>query len=58
MTKQEILAELTKSGEILNFRRTPTWEKAFEAYNKANPNDRKNPSCGHCFRAVSAWLKA
>jgi hypothetical protein len=58
MDKATILAELTKSGEITVFRRSPMWEKAFDAYNLVHPNDKKSPSCGHCFRAVSAWLKA
>lgn len=57
MSKAEILADLTKSGEISVFRRSPTWEKAFKLYNDTNKT-HKNPSCGSCFRDVLAWLKS
>jgi hypothetical protein len=56
MTKQEALQAVTSEGSIGKFSRTPAWEKAFEAYNKAN-NDNKRPSCGSCFRAVLAWMR-
>ncbi len=57
MSKSEILAELTANGQISVFRRSPSWEKAFELYNKQN-NTRRNLNCGSCFRDVLAWLKA
>ncbi len=57
MSKAEILAELTTNGQISVFRRSPSWEKAFDLYNKQN-NTHKNPNCGSCFRDVLAWLRA
>jgi len=57
MSKQEILAELTANGQVSVFRRSPSWEKAFELYNKVH-GVRKNPSCGSCFREVLAWLRS
>lgn len=57
MDKASILAELTKSGEISVFRRSPTWEKAFELYNKTT-GERLSPNCSSCFKKVSAWLRA
>lgn len=56
MTKSEALEAVKAEGSIGRFSRTPAWEKAFEAYNKAN-NDNKRPSCGSCFRAVLAWMR-
>lgn len=57
MTKAEALAALNASGEIGRFSRTPTWEKAFELYNQATGQNLQ-PSCGSCFRTVTAWLKS
>jgi hypothetical protein len=57
MDKSSILSELTKSGEVSIFRRSPTWEKAFKLYNDTHKTN-KNPSCGSCFREVLAWLRA
>lgn len=57
MTKSEILAELTRTGEVSRFSRTQTWEKAFNLYNENNPRDKKSPNCGHCFRTVLGWLQ-
>lgn len=57
MGKVEILAELTANGQITIFRRSPSWEKAFDLYNKVH-SSRKNPNCGSCFRDVLAWLRA
>lgn len=56
MDKTTILAELTNSGEISVFRRSPTWEKAFKLYNDTHKT-HKNPNCGSCFRDVLAWLR-
>ena len=56
MSKAEILSALTASGEVSVFRRTLTWEKAFELYNTANKTS-KRPSCGSCFRDVLSWLR-
>lgn len=56
MDKASILAELTKSGEISVFRRSPTWEKAFKLYNDTMKS-HKNMNCGSCFRDVLAWLR-
>lgn len=56
MDKASILNELTKSGEVLIFRRSPTWEKAFKLYNDTNKS-HKNMNCGSCFREVLAWLR-
>lgn len=56
MTKAEILAELKRSGEISLFRRSPTWEKAFELHNKTT-GQHKKMSCGSCYRDVIAWLQ-
>ncbi len=57
MTKAEILAALTASGEINTFRSTPTWIKAFELYN-ATHGGHKSMSCGSCYREVKAWLQS
>jgi hypothetical protein len=57
MTKQEILQELTANGNVNRFSRTPSWEKAFDAYNLANPKDKRRLGCGSCYRDVLAWLK-
>ena len=56
MNKTEILADLTKSGEVSVFRRSPTWEKAFKLYNDTNKG-HKNMNCGSCFREVLSWLR-
>lgn len=56
MDKTTILAELTNSGEISVFRRSPTWEKAFKLYNDTHKT-HKNANCGSCFRDVLAWLR-
>jgi len=56
MDKAALLAELTGNGNINTFQRTPSWDKAFEAYNKAN-KEHLRASCGSCFRKVKAWLQ-
>lgn len=57
MTKQDILSELTKTGEVSVFRRSDNWEKAFKLYNDTTKS-HKNMNCGSCFRDVLAWLRA
>lgn len=56
MDKAAILAELRGNGQIDRYSRTPSWEKAFELFNKTN-NKKLRPSCGSCFREVKAWLQ-
>lgn len=58
MSKSEALAAVTAEGSINRLKRTPAWEKAFEAYNQAHPSDKKNMKCGHCFRTVAKWLQS
>lgn len=60
MTKAEVLTKLKASGAFDKFQRDSggLWDQAFKLYNEANPRDKKSPSCGHCFRAVSAWLQS
>lgn len=57
MDKQMILAELTTNGNVSVFRRSQSWEKAFELYNKENKS-HKNMNCGTCFRDVLTWLRS
>lgn len=57
MEKAQILAELTANGQVSSFRSTPSWQKAFDAYNAAHPSNRKRMGCGSCYRDVLAWLK-
>lgn len=57
MSNKEALQAVTAEGSISKFSRTPAWEKAFNSYNEANPNDKKSPSCGHCFRTVLRWMQ-
>lgn len=57
MTKAEALSALEASGDITKHSRTPNWEKAFELYNKATGQNLR-PSCGSCFRSVTAWLRS
>lgn len=57
MDKAALLAELTGNGNISTFQRTPSWDKAFEAYNKAN-KEHLRPSCSSCFRKVKAWIQS
>jgi hypothetical protein len=57
MGKAEILAELTANGQVSVFRRSFSWEKAFELYNKEN-KAHKNMNCGTCFRDVLTWLRS
>lgn len=60
MTKGEVLTKLKETGAFTKFQRDSggLWDQAFKLYNEAHPKDKKNPSCGHCFRAVSAWLQS
>lgn len=58
MTKSEILAELTTSGEIGRFSRTTGWSKAFDLHNKQPGNKQLRMSCSSCFRTVLEWLKS
>lgn len=56
MTKQELLNELTKSGEVSVFRATPTWRMAFDKHN-SETKKHKSPHCGSCFKDILEWLK-
>lgn len=58
MTKSEVLAKLKVTDLINKFQRDNggLWQRAFDLYNEAHPKEKKSPTCGHCFRAVSAWL--
>lgn len=56
MDKKTILNELTTTGQITVFRRTPLWETAFNLYNTGH-TPKLRPSCGSCFRTVLDWLK-
>ncbi len=58
MTKQEVLEELKSTGNINSHRRTPTWEKAFDLYNAAHPNNKRKIGCGTCFNDVKKWLQS
>lgn len=57
MTKQDLLTELTSKGEIGRNGRTPSWEKAFDLYNKTF-KENMNPRCGGCFNKVRKWLQS
>lgn len=57
MTKAEVLQALQSSGEIGRFAHTQTWDKAFKLFNEANPNDKKSPRCGTCYKHVLRWLQ-
>lgn len=56
MDKASTLQELIANGQITVFRRSTSWEKAFDLYNKEHKTSLR-PSCGSCFRMVSDWLK-
>jgi hypothetical protein len=56
MTKSEILAELKRTGQLDNRRRSPEWEKAFQLYNELHPNNKLNQSCGSCYAKCRSWL--
>lgn len=55
MDKASILAELRANGQIDVFRRSPSWEKAFNLYKSVN-GGHKNMNCGSCFKDVKDWL--
>jgi len=55
MSKVEILAELRANGQIDIFRRSPSWEKAFDLYKKEK-GGHKNMNCGSCYGDVKKWL--
>ena len=55
MTKAELLQALIASGEDKVFRRSPTWEKAFDLHNKTTGR-HKSMNCGTCYKDVLAWL--
>jgi hypothetical protein len=57
MSKAEALAAVNAEGSLQTLRRSPAWDKAFEAYNAAHPGDRKSQKCGSCWRAVQKWLQ-
>jgi hypothetical protein len=57
MDKAQLLAELTANGNISVLRRSPSWEKAFDVYNKLHGTNLR-PSCGTCFRTVLQWLRS
>lgn len=57
MSKTELLAELTANGNVGTFRRTPSWEKAFNFYNLTN-HPKLQPNCTTCFRKVLGWLRS
>lgn len=57
MTKQEILTELTNSGQISAFRRSSVWDKAFNLYN-ANSKPKLSQGCTTCYKKVLAWLRS
>lgn len=56
MDKQTILNELTANGQISVFRRSPSWEKAFNLYQQKTGH-RKSMDCGTCFRDILSWLR-
>lgn len=58
MTKNELLAELKKAGQLDTSRRTPLWQQAFDLYNATFPQAKKSPSCGGCFNTVRRWLQS
>lgn len=58
MSKQEVLDELKRTGDIDRRRKTPVWEKAFNLYNQAFPLAKLRPSCGGCFNRVLSWLRS
>jgi hypothetical protein len=55
MGKTEILAELRANGEIDVFRRSPSWQKAFDLYKK-EVGGHKSLNCGSCYKDVKEWL--
>ncbi len=57
MTKAEILAELNSNGQVRQFHRSPSWDKAFNLYNTTK-NEKLNLRCGNCYRKVLAWLQS
>lgn len=57
-SKQEAISAINAEGSMNTLRRSPAWEKAFQAYNEAHPNDRKQMGCGHCYRVVHKWLNS
>jgi hypothetical protein len=60
MDKAEILAELRRTGQLDNRRRSPEWMKAFDLYNSqvAHRANKLNPSCGSCYNKLKAWLQS
>jgi len=58
MSKSEALSAVNAEGSLDTLRRSPAWDKAFQAYNEAHPHDKKNQKCGHCWRTVQKWLKS
>jgi hypothetical protein len=56
--KAEILKKLTETGQISNFKPSPEWTEAFDAYKKATGDLHIGMKCGSCYRRVIAWLKA
>ena len=57
MTKSEAISAINAEGSMNTLRRSPAWEKAFQAYNEAH-GERLNNKCGSCFRKVQKWLQS
>jgi hypothetical protein len=55
--KAEILHRLTISGYLSNFKQSPEWVEAFDAYKKDTGDNQVGFKCGSCYRKVLAWLK-
>jgi hypothetical protein len=55
--KAELLKKLAESGQIGNFKPSPEWTEAFEAYKKETGDNHLGMKCGSCYRKVLAWLK-
>lgn len=55
--KAEILKKLSETSQISNFRNSPEWLEAFEAYKKATGDLHVGMKCGSCYRKVLKWLK-
>ena len=58
MSKQEVLEELKRTGQIDRRQRSPEWMKAFDLYNSqvAHRANKLNPSCGSCYGKLRTWL--
>lgn len=57
MDRKALLQAIESKGQLNDYRATPEWKAAFEAYKKDTGDTHAVFSCGTCFKTVLKWLQ-